>query len=158
MPILVPWDESRASEIIVAHVSLEGAALPILHALQEEFGYIPEEAVPLVASALNISRAEVHGIVTFYHDFRREPAGRHILKLCRAEACQSMGGPRMARDFLSRLGISWGETTADRALTIESVYCLGLCACAPSAMYDGEPLGRLTPDKLDALAREARET
>ncbi|QRM35721.1 formate dehydrogenase subunit gamma [Microvirga sp. VF16] len=152
----LPWNETRASEIIAAHASLEGAALPILHALQDEFGCIPEEAEPLVASALNISRAEVRGIVTFYHDFRREPAGRHVLKLCRAESCQSMGGARIAQDFLSRLGLSWGETTSDGALTVEGVYCLGLCACSPSALYDGEPLGRLSPDTLDTLAREAR--
>jgi formate dehydrogenase subunit gamma len=152
----LPWDDVRAGVIIAAHGSLEGAALPILHALQNEFGCIPDEAVPLVASALNLSQAEVHGIVTFYHDFRRKPAGRHVLKLCRAEACQSMGGARIALGFLSRLGISWGETTEDGGLTVEGVYCLGLCACAPSALYDGEPLGRLNPEKLDALAQEAR--
>jgi formate dehydrogenase subunit gamma len=149
------WESARASEIIAAHVSLDGAALPILHALQDEFGYIHEEAVPLVAQALNLSRAEVHGILTFYHDFRREPVGRHVLKLCRAEACQSMNGVRIASDFLTSLGINWGETTLDGRLTVEGAYCLGLCACAPSALFDGEPLGRLTSDALTEVVREA---
>ena len=150
------WDSARAGEIVAAHASLDGAALPILHALQDAFGYIADEAVPLIASALNLSRAEVIGIVSFYHDFRRAPAGRHVLKLCRAEACQSVNGPKVAQDFLERLGIGWGGTTADGSLTVEAVYCLGLCACAPSAMFDGEPIGRIGPDKLDAVLREAR--
>jgi formate dehydrogenase subunit gamma len=156
MPKLTHWDSKLANEVIAAHTSLDGAALPILHALQDEFGYVHEEAVPLVAQALNLSRAEVHGIVTFYHDFRREPAGRHVLKLCRAEACQSMNGPKMAEELLQKLGIGWGETTPDQSLTVEGVYCLGLCACAPSALYDGEPIGRLNRETLDAVVQEAR--
>lgn len=156
MPRLVEWDPARASEIIAEMASLEGPVMPILHALLEEFGYIPEEAVPLVASTLNLSRAEVHGTISFYHDFRRKPAGKHILKLCRAEACQSMNGPQIARDLLVRLGIEWGETTSDGALTVEGVYCLGLCACAPSALYDGDPIGRLDQERLDDVIREAR--
>lgn len=156
MPRFVEWDQARAREIIAAHESLEGPVLPILHALLEEFGYIPEEAVSLVASQLNLSRAEIHGTISFYHDFRREPAGKHVLKLCRAEACQSMNGPRLARDLLVTLGIDWGETTADGVLTVEGVYCLGLCACAPSALYDDEPIGRLDEERLDSLVREAR--
>ncbi len=156
MPQPVQWDSARASEIVAAHIHCDGAALPILHALQEEFGFVADEAIPLIASALNLSRAEVHGIVTFYHDFRRKPAGRHVLKLCRAEACQSMGAPRLARQFLEREGIEWGGTTADGALTIEAVYCLGLCACAPAALYDGEPVARLDETTLATLSREAR--
>lgn len=156
MPKLVESDLTRVSEIIRAHASLDGPALPILHALQEEFGYVPEDAVPLIASALNLSRAEIHGTVTFYHDFRSAPAGRHVLKLCRAEACQSMHGPRIAQSFLERLGIDWGGTTPDGALTVEGVYCLGLCACAPSGLFDGEPLARLDHQLLDDVAREAR--
>lgn len=156
MPKLAQTDLIRVSEIIATHSSLDGPTVPIFHALQEEFGYVPEEAIPLVASALNLSRAEVHGTVTFYHEFRREPAGKHVLKLCRAEACQSMNGPRIAQALLKRLGITWGETTSDGALTVEGVYCLGLCACAPSALYDGEPVGRLTEEMLEAVAREAR--
>ncbi|MBM1171511.1 formate dehydrogenase subunit gamma [Microvirga arabica] len=156
MTTYIQWNNDRAREIIAAHALFDGAALPILHALQFEFGFIHEEAIPLIADALNLSRAEVHGIVTFYHDFRRDPAGRHVLKLCRAEACQSMNGTGVAQDLLATLGISWGETTPDGSLTVEGVYCLGLCACAPSALYDGEPIGRLTLDTLADVVREAR--
>ena len=125
--------------------------LPILHALQEEFGCIPEEAVPLVAIALNLSRAEVHGIITFYHDFRRTPPGRHVLKLCRAEACQSMGGDALAAKVRDRLRIEWGETSADGRVTLEPVFCLGLCACAPAAMLDDKVVGGLDYARLGAL-------
>jgi formate dehydrogenase subunit gamma len=145
------WSKERAEEIIEAHLAMDGAALPILHALQEEFGCVPEAAVPMVADALNLTRAEMHGIVTFYHDFRREPPGRHVLKLCRAEACQSMGGEALAERAQARLGAGWGETTADRAVTLEPVYCLGLCACAPAALLDGRPVGRLDAARLDSL-------
>ncbi|KLK90653.1 formate dehydrogenase [Microvirga vignae] len=156
MPKPAQWDSTLASAIIAAHSSLDGAALPILHALQDEFGHIHEDAVPLVAQALNLSRAEVHGIVTFYHDFRRDPAGHHVLKLCRAEACQSMNGARIASDLLATLGISWGETTPDGHLTVEGVYCLGLCACAPSALFDGEPIGRISSETLADVVQQAR--
>ena len=130
--------------------------LPILHALQKAFGCIPEPAEPMVAEALNLSRAEVHGVVTFYHDFRREPAGRHVLKLCRAEACQSMGTRALADQVRARLGIDFGETTPDGRVTLDEVYCLGLCACAPSGMLDGELHGRLDADAVEALMREAQ--
>jgi formate dehydrogenase subunit gamma len=158
MPRFGDWNQVRASEIIAAHASLEGPVLPILHALLDEFGHIPDEAIALVASELNLSRAEIHGTVSFYHDFRRKPAGDHVLKLCRAEACQSMNGPQLARDLLDELGIEWGGTTPDGALTVEGVYCLGLCACAPSALYDGDPMGRLDQKRLDDVVREARGT
>src|SRR5271156_3820181 len=125
------WSETRAGEIIAAHVQQEGATLPILHALQEEFGHVPQDAIPMVAHALNLSRAEVHGVVTFYHDFREAPAGRHVLKLCRAEACQSMGADALADQARGQLHVEWGETTADGRVTLEPVFCLGLCACAP---------------------------
>jgi formate dehydrogenase subunit gamma len=156
MPRFGEWDQARASEIIAAYGNLEGPVLPILHALLDQFGHIPEEAIALVASELNLSRAEIHGTISFYHDFRRKPPGRHILKLCRAEACQSMNGPQLAHDLLLKLGLEWGGTTPDGALTVEGVYCLGLCACAPSALYDGEPMGRLDRERLDAVIREAR--
>lgn len=126
--------------------------LPILHALQAAFGCIPRPALPFVARALNLTRAEVHGVVSFYHDFREEPAGRQVLKLCRAEACQSMGVEALARQILDHFGVDWGATTADGRLTIEATYCLGLCACAPAALLDGEPLGRLTPNLLQEFA------
>jgi len=152
MPTNAAWDECKAKTIIDLHKGREGALLPILHHLQAAFGCVPPAAVRLVADALNLSRAEVHGVVTFYHDFREQPAGRHVLKLCRAEACQSMGGEALARQTLDRLGLDWGDTTPDGRLTVEAVYCLGLCACAPSAQLDGEPIGRLTRQSLDDIA------
>ncbi|WP_029012882.1 formate dehydrogenase subunit gamma [Niveispirillum irakense] len=156
-PSLRPtWDPFRAEAIIADHAQMPGALLPILHALQEEFGHVPEPAVPLLADALNLSRAEVHGVITFYHDFRHDPAGRHVVKLCRAEACQSMKGEHTASHLLRRLGIDWGGTTPDGSVTVEPVYCLGLCATAPAALVDGEPHGRLTPESLAGIVEEAR--
>lgn len=151
------WDEEVAQSCIREHLHREGPLLPILHALQAEFGYIDAAAEVLVATALNITRAEVHGVVTFYHDFRREPAGRHVLKLCRAEACQAAGGDPLAARAEARLGVSLGTTTADGSVTLEPVYCLGLCATAPSAMLDGRVIGRLDPARLDALLAEAQK-
>jgi formate dehydrogenase subunit gamma len=149
------WNQQTAETIIAAHLHQEGPLLPILHAFQEEFGFISEPAMRLIATALNITRAEVYGVVSFYHDYRQEPAGRHVLKLCRAEACQSMGGEANAAALLKRLGLDWGGTTPDGRLTIEPIYCLGLCACAPSAMLDGEVHARLDAASLEALAMEA---
>ncbi|MDE1905923.1 MAG: formate dehydrogenase subunit gamma [Rhodospirillales bacterium] len=149
------WDASRAAEIIAQYLPLEGPMLPILHALQEEFGYINEDSIRLVAQTLNLSRAEVYGVVSFYHDFRQAPHGRHVLKICRAEACQSMGSEANASKLLQSLGLNWGETTPDGRLTVESVYCLGLCACAPSAMLDHDLHARLDEQGLKALAGEA---
>ena len=151
-----PWDAARGAEIIAEHARQEGATLVILHALQEAFGYVPEAAIPMVAQALNLSRAEVHGVFTFYHDFRHKPAGRHVLKLCRAEACQAAGGDALAARAEARLGISLGNTTADERVTLEPIYCLGLCATAPSAMLDGRIVGRLDEKRLDALVAEAQ--
>jgi formate dehydrogenase subunit gamma len=147
-----PWDSALAEEIIAAHEALEGPTLPILHALQAAFGYISEPAMRLVAARLNVTRAEVYGVVSFYHDFRQKPAGRHVLKLCRAEACQAMGGEANAAVLLRRLGLDWGGTTADGRLTVEPVYCLGLCACAPAALLDDEVHGRLDKAALETLA------
>lgn len=148
------WNEAQARTIVERHAGREGALLPILHDLQETFGCVSPAAVRLVASDLNLSRAEVHGVVSFYHDFREQPAGRHVLKICRAEACQSMDGEAIARQLLQRLDVDWGETTADGRLTVEATYCLGLCACAPAALLDGQPVGRLTADSADDIARE----
>ena len=120
-----------------------GPLLEILHAVRDELGCVPEEAVPLIADALNLSRAEVHGVISFYHHFRREAAGQHVLQLCRAEACQSMNGRALEAAARARFGAGIGETSADGRVTIETVYCLGLCACAPAAMADGQPLGRV---------------
>ncbi len=152
-----PWDEKRGAEIIAGHGAREGATLVILHALQEAFGHVPEPAIPMVAAALNLSRAEVYGVFTFYHDFRKKPAGRHVLKLCRAEACQAAGGDALAARAESRLGIAFGDTTADERVTLEPIYCLGLCATAPSAMLDGRLVGRLDEKRLDALVAEAQQ-
>lgn len=150
------WSTERARAIVHSHVDREGPLLPILHDLQAVFGYIPDAAVPLVADALNLSRAEVHGVVSFYHDFRREPAGRHVLKLCRAEACQAAGGDALAARAEAKLATEMGGTSADGRVTVEPVYCLGLCACAPSAMIDGRLVGRLDEAQLDALLTEAQ--
>ena len=151
-----PWDEQRAAEIIAENSEHEGLTLVILHALQEAFGYVPGPAIPMVASALNLSRAEVYGVFTFYHDFRKEPAGRHVLKLCRAEACQAAGGDALAARAEAKLGVALGNTTADERVTLEPIYCLGLCAIAPSAMLDGRVVGRLDEKRLDALVAEAQ--
>ena len=149
------WDEQRAREILAAHAGEAGAALPILHALQEVFGCVPEAAVPIIADALNLTRAEMHGVVTFYHDFRRAPPGRHVLKLCRAEACQSMGADGLGAHACARLGIGWGDTTYDGRVTLDPVYCLGLCSVSPSAMLDGKIYARLDDKRLDALLAQA---
>ena len=140
---------ARTGAVIQEMKGLEGPLLPILHGIQEEFGYVPGESLPVIAEALNISNAEVHGVVTFYHDYRNHPAGRHVLKICRAEACQAMGGEAMAAKIQQLLGIGFHETAKDGSVTLEPIYCLGLCACAPSAMLDGEVIGRLDADRLD---------
>ena len=149
------WSEERAQAIIEAQAGREGAMLPILHDLQAAFGCVPTEAVPLVAHALNVTRAEVHGVVTFYHDYRRRAPGRHILRLCRAEACQALGCETVADHVRERLNIGWHETTSDGAVTLEPVFCLGLCAIGPAALLDGEPLARLNPARIDAVLEQA---
>jgi formate dehydrogenase subunit gamma len=148
------WNEAQAREIIDRHSAREGALLPILHDVQAAFACVPGEAVPFIAEALNLTRAEVHGVVSFYHDFRDKPAGRHVLKLCRAEACQSMNGAALAQKVLDRFDLDWGETTPDGRVTVEAIYCVGLCASAPSALLDGEPMARLTPQSIDDIARQ----
>jgi formate dehydrogenase subunit gamma len=144
-----PWGEARAQEIIAAHEGEDGAMLPILHDLQRVFGYIPAEAVPLVASALNVTRAEVHGVVSFYHDYRRELPGRHILRLCRAEACQALGCDEVADHVRRRLGVDWHGTTADGGVTLVPVFCLGLCASGPAGFVDHQPLAALDNGRVD---------
>jgi formate dehydrogenase subunit gamma len=152
-----PWDAERARAIIAQYRHLEGATLPILHRLQETFGCVPQAAVPLVAEALNLSRAEVHGTLTFYHDFRQEPPGRRVLKICRAESCQAAGGDALAKRAEEKLGVEMGGTTADRRVTLEAVYCLGLCHSSPAAMLDCDKVyGLLDEQRLDALLKEAQ--
>ncbi len=149
-----PWNAETARAIVTERQAIPGALLPILHALQDEFGYIHREAEPLIAEILNLTRAEVHGVVTFYHDFRHEPAGRHVLKLCRAESCQARGGDALAARVMARLGVSFGDTTLDGNVTLDAVYGLGLCSVSPSAMLDGKIHARLDDRKIDALLAE----
>jgi len=149
------WNQQTADAIIARYEPVQASLLPILHAVQEEFGFISETAMRLIATSLNITRAEVYGVVSFYHDYRQAPAGRHVLKLCRAEACQAMGAEANAATLLNRLGLDWGGTTPDGRLTVEPIYCLGLCACAPTAMLDGELHARLDAAGLEALAMDA---
>jgi len=147
---------ARVNDILVAHNGMEGPLLPILHAIQHEFGHVPQAALPVIAGHLSLTKAEVHGVMSFYHDFREQPAGRHVIKLCRAEACQAMGANRVAAHAQNRLGIDWHETTRDGAVTLEPVFCLGLCACAPAAMVDGRLVARLDETRVDALLAEVR--
>jgi len=132
----------RIAEILAAHQGLEGPLLPILHAIQADFGHVPQSAIPQIAAALTLSKAEVHGVISFYHDFREAPAGRHVIKLCRAEACQAVGADAVAGRIKAALGIDWHETTPDGRVTLEPVFCLGLCACGRAAMVDGQLVGR----------------
>lgn len=141
----------RVEEILLAHQGLEGALLPILHAVQAEFGYVPQAVVPMIAKGLNISRADVHGVISFYHDFRDKPAGQHVVKLCRAEACQAVGADRVAAHTQQALGIAWHETTADGRVTLDPIFCLGLCACGPAAMVDGKLIGRVDTARIDQI-------
>jgi formate dehydrogenase subunit gamma len=150
------WDAERAKARIAELERLPGALIPILHALQEEFGYIHADATPLIASALNLSRAEVHGVISFYHDFRHEAPGRHVLRICRAESCQSMGCDALIDHVEKKAGVKLGETTPDGSLTIEQVFCLGNCALSPAVMMDGEPYGRVSPGVADFLVDSAR--
>jgi len=139
-------------------VQREGAGrdqlLPLLHAVQDEIGYIDDTLIPAIAAALNLSRADVHGVLTFYHDYRRQPAGRHIVKLCRAESCQARGGAVIEAAAAERLGVAMGETRRDGQVTLEPVYCLGLCAIGPNALVDGRPVARIDATTLDRIAIE----
>lgn len=146
--------EAEIREIVAPFLTLEGPLLPILHALQDSFGFVPPSAVPVIADCLNLGRAEVHGVISFYHDFRDHPTGRHVLKICRAEACQAMGANALAQSTLTRLGVDWHGTTPDGAVTVEPVYCLGMCACAPAAMVDGKAVGRLDAARMGRILSE----
>lgn len=145
---------ARVSAVIAENAHLEGPLLPILHGVQGEFGCVPQEALPVIADALNLSRAEVHGVMSFYHDFRANPAGRHIVRVCRAEACQSMGGARVAELAKVLFNVDFGETSPDGSVTLEAVYCLGLCACAPAVMIDGKVVGRVDAGRMEDISGE----
>ena len=144
----VQWTTREANDLISRHAREEGGLLPALHALQAAFGHVPRETVPLLAEAFNLSRADVHGVVSFYHDFRHHPPGRHVLRLCRAESCQAMGADGIAAALRARLGVAWGATSADDRVTLEPAFCLGLCAVSPAALLDGRPLGRIDADAV----------
>ena len=154
--VLSPNDSETILRIVEELKSRPGPLLEVLHAVQEALGYVPEGAVSLVARGLNLSRAEVHGVVTFYHYFRRTPPGKHVVSLCRAEACKSMGADDLADHAKRSLGVDFHETTNDGQFSLEPIYCLGNCACSPAAMVDDRLYGRLTPERFDAMIAERR--
>lgn len=149
------WTGAVAAAV-KANKDRPGALLPILHGIQQAIGYVPDDAVPMIAEELNLSRAEVHGVVSFYHEFRTQPPGRHVLKICEAESCQSLGAEELVRHACTQLGITVHQTSNDGAVTLEPVYCLGNCALSPALMVDGEVHGRVTPEKLDGLLDQLR--
>jgi formate dehydrogenase subunit gamma len=153
---LTPREATAAREIALHYGNRPDALLEILHDLQEDLGFIPEAALPALAKSLNLSRAEVHGVVTFYHDFRREPAGRHVIKVCRAEACQSMGANELVGMIERYLKVKMGQTTADGAITVEAAFCLGNCALSPAVMVDEKLVGRVDARKFEKIVAECR--
>ena len=156
MPAVKKLEGDDIREIVRKLQDKPGAMLPILHAIQEQTGYIPEGAVPIIADALNLTRAEVHGVISFYHDFRTESPGRHIVKICQAESCQALGSGALTAHARRRLGIDFHQTTGDRAFTLEPVYCLGNCALSPSVMVDSAVHGRVSEAGLDRILEEAK--
>jgi len=149
--------DPAAIEAIAARLrERPGALMLILHEVQDRFSYVPRESVPIIAHALNLSRAEVHGVVTFYHDFRHEPPGRNVIRLCRAESCQAMGAVALAEHVRGRLGVGFGETTSDGDFTLETVYCLGNCGCSPAMVLNDELYGRVSPARFDELLAERK--
>jgi formate dehydrogenase subunit gamma len=149
--------QTEIAAIIDALKHKPGALLPILHGIQDRIGYIPPEAVPVIAKALNLTRAEVHGVISFYHDFRSEAPGAHVVRICQAESCQAMGSDALTTDAKKCLGIDFHQTTRDKSFTLEPVYCLGMCAVSPAMMVDGELYSRLTSERLQQVLEEARE-
>jgi len=131
-----------------------GALLPILHGIQDALGYIPADSIPAIAQGLNLSRAEVHGVISFYHYFRETPPGKHTIHLCRAESCQSMGANNLEAHVKAKLGIDYHETTADGKFSLEPVYCLGNCACSPAMQIHDEIYGRVTADSFDEIIND----
>lgn len=143
-------------EVLERMRSMPGALLPILHGIQEQLGYVPPDAVPRIAEVLNLSRAEVHGVITFYHDFRSEPPGRHVVHVCRAESCQALGAEALLAGACERLGVEVHGTSADGAVTIEPIYCLGNCALSPAVMVDRHVYGRMSAERLDTILEALR--
>lgn len=148
--------DTRLESLVEQHRYLPGALLPMLHAIQDEFGCVPDSAVPVIAQGLNLSRAEVHGVITFYHHFRQHPPGRHVVQVCRAEACQAVGAVALEAHVKQCLGVNFHETTADGVVTLEAVYCLGNCAVGPSLRVDDDIVGRVTPARFDEIVSELR--
>ena len=151
-----PKEALAARAVALRYGNKPDALIEILHDLQDELGFIPEAALPALAKSLNLSRAEVHGVVTFYHDFHRHPTGRHVIKVCRAEACQSMGADELVRSIRKSLKVALGETTSDGAITVEAAYCLGNCALSPAIMVDGKLVGRVDDAKFNAVVAELK--
>jgi formate dehydrogenase subunit gamma len=153
-----PWDKAAVTQIVEALKDQSGALMPILRRIQDDLGWVPAESIPLIATALNLSRAEVHGVVSFYHDFRHTPPGRNVVRLCRAESCQAMGATALADHARKRLGVDFGGTSPDGTYSLEAVYCLGNCACSPAATINGELYGRMTPARFDeTISRLVRQ-
>ena len=146
-----PWDEQRARAVIADHQHLRGALLPMLHAIQAEFGFIPPQATALLATALNLSQAEVHGVISFYHEFRHASPGHYVLKVCRAEACQAMGADALIAHIKDHLSLEFGQTSPDGLFSLEAVYCLGNCALSPAMLVDDTLYGRVSPARFDAI-------
>jgi formate dehydrogenase subunit gamma len=152
-----PWDRTAVIAIVSALKQQPGALMPILRRIQDDLGWVPPDSIPLIAKELNLSRAEVHGVVSFYHDFRHAPPGRNIVRLCRAESCQAMGAVALADHARQRLGVDFNCTSADGTFSLEAVYCLGNCACSPAVVINGELMGRVTPARFDdAISRLVR--
>ena len=152
--VLSPQELTKIDAHIAAHKAMPGALLPLLHAIQDDIGWIPEDAYLPISKALALSVAEVHGVVTFYHHFHRHPVGKHILQVCRAESCQAMGSEQLEKDIKTALGIDYHETTKHGAITLLPIYCLGNCACSPAVMLDDEVYGRVNGEMVAALVAE----
>ena len=154
---MLPEQGETVRRIVADLQDRPGPLIEVLHAIQAALGYVSPEAVPIVAEALNLSRAEVHGVVTFYHFFRETPPGKHTVHICRAEACQSMGANGLVAHAKKRLGVDFHETTRDGEFSLEQVFCLGNCALSPAAMIDGQLYGRVTPERFDQLVAEKKQ-
>ena len=153
---LLAEDLSKIDRHIASHKTIPGALLPLLHAIQDDIGWIPEESYLPISKGLALSVAEVHGVVTFYHHFHTHPVGKHVLQICRAESCQAMGSEKLEANVKAALGIDYHQTTQDGAVTLLPVYCLGNCACSPAVMLGDDVYGRMTADKVVEIVAEAR--
>ena len=153
-----PEQTTVVNRVLEERKHLPGALLPILHGIQDALGYVPRDAIAQIAQGLNLSRAEIHGVVSFYHYFRTSPPGMHMVYLCRAESCQSMGANELVAHAKAKLGIDFHGTTSDGAFSLEPVYCLGNCACSPAMMIDNDVYGRVTPERFEEIVSQVRES